>query len=172
MTCRKVRNLMALAAGGDLRPRQAAAFRAHLDQCPACREELEGFRAALAGIKAAATAASFPDWSDGEWKALMARAAAGTRGAGEERGRAGGYVFRPRWAAASVLGAAIGLAILSVLFRGPSPQPGTTPGGRGMVIASENPRQDRVSVTLVSPESGLHVIWFLDKNFDYKGEQE
>jgi hypothetical protein len=41
-----------------------------------------------------------------------------------------------------------------------------------MVIASENPLQDRVSVTLVSPESGLHVIWFLDKNFDYKGEQE
>ncbi len=171
MTCRKVRNLMALAAGGDLRPRQAAAFRAHLDKCPACREELEGFRAVLAGIKAAAKAESVPDWNEGEWKALMARAAAGTKGAGEERGRAGGDVFRPRWAAASVLGAAIGLAVLSLLFRGPSSRPDTMAAAAdtdGAVLAL---RQDRLTMTMVSPETGLQVVWILDKNFEWKGDK-
>jgi Putative zinc-finger len=172
MTCRKVRKLMPLFAGDDLRPGLARAVRAHIDGCPGCRAELEVFRAALAEVKAAAKTESVPDWGEGEWKALMARIAVEARGTGSAPARAGAHAFVPRWAAASALGAVIGLAILSVLFRGPSPRPEGTPDESGLVIASENHRQDRVSVTLVSPESGLQVVWFLDKNFDYKGEQE
>ena len=172
MTCRKVRKLIPLIAGDDLRPRLARAVRAHLDACPGCRAELEGFRAALAEAKAAARAESVPEWGGGEWNALMARVAAEAKGTGKTPAGAGRRVPRPSWAAASVLGAVIGLAVLSVLLRGPSPRPEGSPGGSGLVIASENPRQDRVSITMVSPETGLQVVWFLDKNFDYKGEQE
>jgi len=172
MTCRKVRKLIPLIAGDDLRPGLARAVRAHIDACPGCRAELEGFRAALAEVKSAAKAEGLPEWGEGEWNALMARVAAEAKGTGNVPTGAGARAFAPRWAAASVLGAAIGLAVLSVLFRGPSPRPETTPGDSGMVIASENPQQDRVSITMVSPESGLQVVWFLDKNFDYKGEQE
>jgi hypothetical protein len=172
MTCRKVRKLMPLFAGDDLRPGLARAVRAHIDGCPGCRAELEGFRAALAEVKSAAKAEGVPDWGDDEWKALMARVAAEEQGTGRTPASAGSRAFMPRWAAASVLGAVIGIAILAVLFRGPSQRPEGTPGDNGMVIASENPRQDRVSITMVSPETGLQVVWFLDKNFDYKGEQE
>jgi hypothetical protein len=172
MTCRKVRKLIPLIAGDDLRPGLACAVRAHIDACPGCRAELEGFRAALAEVKSAAKAEGVPEWGEGEWDALMARVAAEAKKAGGSAGGVAVPVFKPRWAAASALGAVIGLAILSVLFRGPSPRPGRTPGEGGMVIASENPQQDRVSITMVSPESGLQVVWFLDKNFDYKGEQE
>ncbi len=172
MTCRKVRKLIPLAAGNDLRTRQAAAFLAHLGRCPVCREELEGFRRALAGIKAAAKAESVPDWSESEWKAMLARAAAAAKaGAGEAPGRVGGYVFRPRWAAASVLGAAIGLAVLSLLFRGPSSRPDATAaagGTAGTVLALG---QDRLTMTMVSPETGLQVVWILDKNFEWKGDK-
>ncbi len=44
---------------------------------------------------------------------------------------------------------------------------GTPPAG-----SPEKPgRQDVVSVTLVSQESGLQVVWFFDKNFEWKGDQ-
>ncbi len=32
--------------------------------------------------------------------------------------------------------------------------------------------QDVVSVTMVSQETGLQIVWFFDKNFDYEGEQQ
>jgi anti-sigma factor RsiW len=172
MTCRKVRKLMPLFAGDDLKPGLARAVRAHLDACPGCRAELEGLRAALAEVKSAAKAEGVPAWGEGQWMALMDRVAAEAKRAGSAPVGAGRRVPRPSWAAASVLGAVIGLAILSVLFRGPSPRPERTQAESRIVIASENPRQDRVSITMVSPETGLQVVWFLDKNFDYKGEQE
>ena len=172
MTCRKVRKLMPLFAGDDLRPRLARAVRAHIDACPGCRAELEGFRAALAEAKAAARAASVPEWGGSEWNVLMARVAAEAKGTGKAPAGAGMRVPRPSWAAASALGAVIGLAVLSVLLRGPSPRPNAATATEGTLIASENPRQDRISITMVSPETGLQVVWFLDKNFDYKGEQE
>lgn len=172
MTCRKVRKLMPLAAGDDLRPRPAAAFRAHIDACPGCREELGSFRAALARIRGAAKAEAVQDWSEGEWRALMARVTNGTGAVGEAAGGAGFRTLRPRWVAASVLGAAIGLAILSVLFRVPSIQPGKARDRSLPALASSRSPQDKVAITMVSPETGLQVVWFLDRNFDWKGDQE
>jgi hypothetical protein len=86
MTCRKVLKLLPLLAGDDLGPRQARAVRAHVDACPACRRELNGIREALARVKAAARAESLPDWSEGEWTALMVRATGGAAGPAEELG--------------------------------------------------------------------------------------
>ena len=170
MTCRKVRKLIPLAAGGDLRPRPAAAVRAHIESCPGCREELERFRAAMDKIKAEARAQGVVDWSEGEWQALMARVAAGAGGAEGAPGRVGRHVFQTRWAAASVLGAFLCLVVLSMLFRGPSLRPGRTPEKSGNAVASESSRQDQVAITIVSPETGLQIVWFLDKNFDWKGD--
>ena len=34
----------------------------------------------------------------------------------------------------------------------------------------EEVSQEVVSVKLVSPETGLQIVWFLDKNFEWKGE--
>ena len=165
MTCRKVRKLIPLAAGGDLSPRRARAVRAHLDACPACRAELEDLQTALAGFKAAARAEKVIDWSESEWKALMARVAAGAGADERAPVRAPRPMLLPRWAAASVIGAFLGLAVLSALFRGPSPHPelATAPGTRG---------QDVLTMTMVSPDTGLQVVWILDKNFDWKGDRQ
>lgn len=170
MTCRRVRRLIPLAAGDDLRPRLAAAFRAHIGDCPGCREELERFRTVLAGIRAAAKTAGVADWSEGEWDTLMARVTREAREGREERGGAGGSVFRPRWAVASVVGAFLCLIILGLLFIGPSFRQET------MTAVGEKPaeagEQDQLTMTLVSPESGLQVVWIFDKNFNWKGDQE
>lgn len=170
MTCRKARKLMALFVGDDLGPRRTRAVRAHLDACPACRRELEELRQALAEFKAEARRDAVPDWSAGEWRALMARAARGQRGRREDEGAFGARRPWPRWAGASALGVLVGFAVLSLLFKGPGPGPSGTAvrafesaAGRG---------QDHVSMTLVSQETGLQIVWFLDKDFDYKGDQE
>jgi len=172
MTCRKVRKLVPLAAGGDLRPRQAAAFRAHVDACPGCREELESFRNDLAAITAEAGAEGVRDWSEAEWSALMGRVRAEAL---TDRARGGGRArpaLRPRWAAASALGAVVGLAVLFMLFKaGPGPGRRAAEAGAGPV-ASEAKPQDVLTVTMVSPETGLQIVWFFDRNFDYKGEKE
>jgi hypothetical protein len=172
MTCHKVRKLIPLAAGADLRPRLAAAVRAHADTCPGCREELEEFRAATDKIKAEARAQSVVDWGEGEWNALMARVAAEAKRTGDAPAVAVPRVFRPRWAAASALGAFLCLVVLGILFRGPSPQPTAEPDKGFASAVSGSPQQDKVAITIVSPETGLQVVWILDKNFDWKGDQE
>jgi hypothetical protein len=171
MTCRKARKLMPLFAGDDLGPRRTQAVRAHVDACPACRRELEELRAALARFRAAAKDERIPDWSEAEWKALMVRATRGTPRVGEEKGLRGGRALWRRWAAASALGALIGLVVLSVLFRGPGPGPAETPEPP-LALADVGRAQDVVSMTMVSQETGLQIVWFLDKNFDYEGDQE
>jgi anti-sigma factor RsiW len=157
MICRKAKKLIPLYAGDDLRQRLTAAVRAHVDSCPSCRKELAEYRESLSRLKAAAKAESVPDWNEGEWRALAARfkpAAPATRHPA--------YLARPRWAAASVLGALLGLAVLSLVFKDGNLGPrGTSPAGEPSVV----------SLTLVSRETGLQIVWFLDKNFEWKGDK-
>jgi predicted anti-sigma-YlaC factor YlaD len=158
MTCRKAKKLIPLCAGDDLRPRLLAAVRAHIDTCPSCRKELGEYRQALTRLKAAAKAESVPDWSEGEWRALAARFR-------PERPvkRRPAFLALPRWTAASVLGVFLGLAVLSLVFKDGSLGPrGTSPTSEPSVV----------SLTLVSQETGLQIVWFLDKNFEWKGDEQ
>ncbi len=166
MTCRKAKKLIPLYAGDDLQPRLLAAVRAHVDACPDCSGELGEYRESLSRLKAAAKAESVPDWSEGEWRALAARFK--PAGSGEKRPA---FFARPRWAAASVIGAFLGLIVLAVLFRGPmdGPERAATAGRTNQEAAVRN--QDIVSMTMVSQETGLQVVWFLDKNFEWKGDE-
>jgi len=161
---------MPLAAGGDLGPRRARAFRAHLGACPGCRNEFESLRAALGAFRAAAVGEGAPAWTEGEWKALMARATAGGREEREAKDGAGRPAVWPRWAAASALGLLMGFVVLSVLFRTPGPGPERTTANATLAGQAAEPKeQDVVSVTMVSQETGLQVVWFFDKTFDYEG---
>ena len=157
MTCRKAKKLMPLYAGDDLRPRLMTAVRIHVDSCPSCWKELAEYRESLSRLKAAAKAESVPDWSEGEWRALAARFK--PAGPGEKRPA---FLARPRWATASVLGVFLGLAVLTMLFKdGNLEQRETSATGEPSVV----------SLTLVSQETGLQVVWFLDKNFEWKGDE-
>jgi hypothetical protein len=157
MTCRKAKKLIPLYVGDDLRPRLMTAVRAHVDSCPVCWKELEEYRESFSRFKAAAKAESVPDWSEGEWRALAAR----FRPAVPTTERPG-FLGRPHWAAASVLGAFLGLAVLTMLFKDGNLGP------RKTATAGE---PSIVSLTLVSQETGLQVVWFLDKNFEWKGDK-
>ncbi len=174
MTCRKVRKLIPLAAGNDLRPRQARAVRAHLEACPGCRQELAAFRRDLAGITAAASEESAAGWNESEWRALVAGVTERALGksADGRPGVAPEPAFRPRWATAAALGALLALVIMAALFRGPGLRRERPTGRDSAAAAQAPPRQDRMSVTMVSPDSGLQVVWILDRNFEWKGDHE
>jgi hypothetical protein len=157
MTCRKAKKLIPLCAGDDLRPRLGTAVRAHIDACLSCRKELGEYRQDLTRLKTAAKAESVPDWSEGEWRALAARFKPAAPG--EKRPA---FLAQPRWAAASVLGVFLGVAILTMLFKD---------GNLGPRETSTAGEPSVVSLTLVSQETGLQVVWFLDKNFEWKGDK-
>ena len=173
MTCRKLRRLIPLAAGDDLSPRLARAVRAHIARCPGCRADLEAFRKDLVAIRVEAKAESVADWSAGEWRTMMMRVAKETKAAPgrTDHGVGLGTRLRPRWAVAAAAGALLSLIIMGILFfKGPSvPKPGL----EGLVAAGgPGQAQDRVAIHMVSPESGLQVVWIMDRNFDWKGDHE
>ncbi len=174
MKCRKIRKLVPLAAGNDLRPRQARAFRVHVEACPDCRAELEAFRRGLAGIRAAARQEGAAEWTEAEWTALMARVGAKAKEESGDRSRGPVAALRPHWAGAAAVGVLLGLVVMGALIKGSSLWRGA--GHRkGLPTTAEEqarPEQDKISVTMVSPESGLQVVWILDKNFEWKGDRE
>jgi hypothetical protein len=158
MTCAKVKKSLPLLAGDDLPPRRARGLLAHINGCPLCRKELDGYRAAVGRVKAAAREDRAADWTDPEWRGLLARITAEKAGK-----RSPAYGFRPRWAMASGLAAVILLAVLTLVFRNSIFRPGET---------APTPGPEVVSVTMVSQETGLQVVWFLNKNFEWKGDNK
>jgi anti-sigma factor RsiW len=158
MTCRKIRKALPLMAGGDLPARKERKLQAHLDGCAPCRRELEEYRSALNRVRAAARAEGAGEWSEAEWKALLA-SVTGTR-PGKERAP---LRIRPRWALAPGLAAVAVLAVLVVRFTNTGLKPEGAPPAAG---------PDVVSVTMVSQETGLKVVWFFNRNFDWKGDQK
>ena len=158
MTCAKVHKSLPLLAGNDLPARKARRLLAHIDGCPLCRKELDEYGASLGRVWAAAREERVGDWSDPEWKSLLARITAEKMA---KRSPAPG--FRPRWAMASGIAAIILLAVLTLVFRNSIFRPeGTAPA----------PGPEVISVTMVSQETGLQVVWFLNKNFEWKGDNK
>ncbi|MGZ7065651.1 MAG: anti-sigma factor family protein [Candidatus Aminicenantales bacterium] len=157
MTCAKVKKSLPLLAGDDIPARKVRRLLAHIDSCPLCRKELDEYRAALGRVKAAAREDRVEDWSDPVWKGLLARITAEKMA---KKSPAPG--FRPRWAMASGLAALILLAMLTLVFRNSIFRPEGT---------AQPPGPEVVSVTMVSQETGLQVVWFLNKNFEWKGDK-
>ncbi len=178
MTCRRARKLLPLLAGDDLSPRKARRLERHLSACAVCRAELEELRAALDSVRAEARADDAPAWDESSWAALAGRIARepAPRRSGP---RLGPLPVPSPFVIAGVTAAAL-IAVTVFVFRGTdlrSPHGSSVPAlaaaaqgtARGGTTASA--AQDRLSVTLVSQETGLQVVWIFDKNFEWKGEQ-
>ena len=173
MTCRRARNLLPLLAGGDLSQLKARRLERHLASCPACRAELEELRTAVDAVRSEARGDEVPAWEDSAWAGLTGRLAA--EPAPKRFGPRLGPLPIPSPAVAASLSAAALIAVLVFVFRGDvfrsggeSPVPVRATAAMG---APGTAKQDRLSVTLVSQETGLQVVWIFDKNFEWKGEQ-
>jgi hypothetical protein len=95
MNCAKAVSRLPLLAGGELPPRRARTLERHLRDCPVCRAELEAYRTSETRIREAIVSGPAPDWTDGEWQALMKAVASK---AGERRAPRAAHSFRPAFA--------------------------------------------------------------------------
>ena len=164
MRCAKARKLIPLLAGGDLQAGLAARTTAHVERCAACRRCFEETVSALARLRAEASQTA-PSWKPGEFESLVAGAVSRAAAApAAERRRP--FLLRPAPAAALVmLAVVLTLVLFDRAFRRPAP-PVIGPGAGS---AEARPKQV-ISMVLVSPETGLQVTWFLDSDFEWKGE--
>jgi hypothetical protein len=192
MTCRKIRKHLALYAGGELGRRKERTVRAHLDRCPVCRAEAADYRAALERAKAMAVEATPLDWTEPEWRRMMA-AIASTPLKKEAHRKS---LLRPALAAAATFLLAVWgtqYAVRHMLrtseissISAPAFVKGTAvrPSRLGAefdraslaavarVAGLEDPKfpalsstnQDVPALTMISPESGLKIVWFFNEN--------
>jgi anti-sigma factor RsiW len=107
MRCRPVRERMSEYLDGELPPRERVAIEAHLEGCAECRAEAEALRQAEDGLKTLAAVEPAPDLSED----LRRRIAIP-------------LPWRPRWGvAAAVVGAAVVVTAVAVLWLGPRKAP-------------------------------------------------
>jgi predicted anti-sigma-YlaC factor YlaD len=167
MRCRRVKKLIPLFVGGDLREREGRGVRAHLRECEACRAEYESSLHAYT-ISRRWLAEDELVWEDADWKRMVLRAV------GQRERKAlflSPWPFRRVWA--FILMAAVAAGLSWVLIR---------PGAmrrfarkNTVELASSGARssqQDVLSMTMVSQETGLKIVWFFDKNFDLEDNKQ
>ena len=160
MKCKKARRLLPLLVGSDIPHSKGAAVRAHLEECPECRSEYETYVLSLEKTKEWLKEDS-KDWEDWEWQAVL-------RGVRKEKvPKASPFApwpFQKAWAYAlmAVFAVALALFVIKPSFIGE----GTGAGERMPA------QQEVVSMTMVSKETGLKIVWFFDRNFELKESEK
>jgi predicted anti-sigma-YlaC factor YlaD len=167
MKCHKIQRLLPLLAGSELPERDIPGVKSHLEGCPRCQAEYEEFarlvretRKWLEGEKV--------EWGEKEWQETVR---AVVKEGSFRRKHLELWPFRKGWAYALMAG--MMLLVTTLVVRPPFVKHiGLTPrypdvagmealsGSRGQI------EQEMVSMTMVSKETGLQIVWIFNKNFD------
>ncbi|GEM_PF-5825077 len=128
------------------------------------KQKMSGdFKAALARLRAAAREEE-RDWQDAEWRAALRLA---TSGKPETQPAKTFPKRRLVWASAGAGLLLIGLAASH--FLGLRRESIPFLAGSKVPLAEEfHEDQEMISMTLISPESGLRIYWYLKKNFQWE----
>ncbi len=168
MKCKKIRKYLPLYIGADLSPKKEEAVRAHLDTCSECQKEYEVY---VRSVKTAREwlGKSGVTWGEGEWRRTVQNVTA------EKSKSLPGFVpwpFKKGWAFA-VMAAVMVVVVFFVmrpLYLGVEDFAGETilskRHSQHEVGALFKSPQDVVSMTMVSKDTGLKVVWILNKNFN------
>jgi hypothetical protein len=163
MKCKKIQRLLPLLAGSELPESQIPSVKSHLEGCALCQEEYEKY-AFLVGQTRKWLAEDKVEWGEKEWRQTVQSAV------NQGRRRKPSLVpwpFPKAWAYAIMAGVMLLLAFLVV--RPPFvKQADLTP--RYMDVAGME-KQEVVSMTMVSRETGLKIIWFFNKNFNLEEKE-
>lgn len=167
MKCRKVQRLLPLLAGAELPESKIPSVRSHMEECSRCRKDYEKY-AILVSQTRAWFAENRTEWQEQEWQRIVRTAIEqGT----EKKTAMVPWPFPKVWA--YVLMAGVMLLITVLIIRPPFvEQTGLVPRYADVAQMGkpggmeEMGRQEVVSMTMVSRETGLKIVWVFNKNFN------
>jgi len=169
VNCKKVRRLLPLMAGSEIPKYKILALKTHLEECPKCRQEYDSYNLSLEKTKEW-LAKDRKDWEDNEWKQALRRAIKDKK---PEVSPPVSWPFKKVWAYSFIGMLVVALTLLFII------RPSITQKNMGLGSekftqeqaqlfrrSPEESEQEVVSMTLVSKETGLKIVWFLNKNFE------
>jgi predicted anti-sigma-YlaC factor YlaD len=160
MNCKKVQRLLPLMVGSEIPQSRIQALRAHLKKCPKCQHEYNSYIQSFEKMKEWLTKDKL-NWEESEWQQTVRNA---TREKSPEVSSLVPWPFRKTWAYALM---AVFTVVLSFLIIRPSFIKEESGGGLQIeALTKETPKQDVISMTMVSKETGLKIVWFFNKNFE------
>jgi hypothetical protein len=172
MRCKNIQRLLPLLAGDELHGPKALKVRTHLNRCPRCQREYEKY-VLLVQKTRKWLAEDQVDWEKREWQEALKEVA---RDNGSKRSSMVPWPFPNGWA--FVLMAGVVLLIIAIVVRPPllekiGLKTGYTDIAKveALKAVREGEQQEVVSMTMVSKESGLKIVWFFNKNFDLEEKQ-
>jgi hypothetical protein len=149
--------------GSELPARKNEEIKAHLQICPHCMREYESYLLSFQKTKEWLER-SQEDWQEEEWQDMIQKAIHGEEFVPSLRSR---WRFRRAWAYALMAGAIVILSLFIIrfsIFRDKI-------GWGAKEEADLAIQQESISMTMVSQETGLRIVWFFNKNFELKEER-
>ncbi len=167
MNCKRTQRLLPLLVGSELPQSRISAVKAHLERCRKCRIEYDAYLLSLEKTKEWLEEVR-QDWNEREWQEALRRAT------GKKEPKAlslAPWPFKKAWAYAMM---AVFAFLLSLFLIRPSfikqkmePETGAIAGlKQEPEKMRKESQQDIISMTLVSHETGLRIVWFFNKNFE------
>lgn len=174
MKCKKVQSLLPLMVGDEIPLAKGSAIKAHLKKCSRCRQEYQSCMLAIEKTKEW-LAEDRKDWEENQWQRAVQMAVSEVK---PEVSPLAPWPFKKGWAYAlmAVLVTALGLLFVirpSFIQDEMTSSPGKEASNQLQVFQNlaERPEQDTISMTMISRESGLKIVWFLDRNFNLEVKQ-
>ncbi|NIM58143.1 MAG: hypothetical protein GTO16_04265 [Candidatus Aminicenantes bacterium] len=169
MNCKKVRRLLPLMVGSEIPQSKILSLKAHLEECPKCRQEYDSYNLSLEQTKEW-LAKDRIDWEEYEWQQALQSAIKDKK---PEVTALVSWPFKKAWAY-SIIGVLVVALTLLLIIRpsimqkkmGLGSEKFTEEQAQLFRSSPEESEQDVVSMTLVSKETGLKIVWFLNKNFE------
>jgi len=168
MNCQKARRLLPLAAGSEIPQSKVSIVKDHLEKCQKCRNEYDAYLLSLEKIKEW-LAEDKKDWKEREWQEAVKRAI----GEAEPKVSAlAPWPFKKVWAYAlmTIFAVALSLFVIRPSFFKEKAEPGSRILAEARLQPGqsfrEKSQQEVISLTLISKETGLRIVWFFNKNFE------
>ncbi|MFC2156396.1 anti-sigma factor family protein [Acidobacteriota bacterium] len=166
--CRRVRKWLPLYIGEELAPGRLRATALHLQTCRECAAELESYRVTLDRAKTLLSQDN-EVWEESDWNRMVSRAIHSPR---ESATPLAPWPYRnlPAWLTMTAAALFLGFIIVSPVsvskILSLSADRIAEYRSQPLWESEKKPVQDVVSMTLVSQETGLKIVWFFNKNFD------
>ena len=158
MKCQKIKRLLPLLAGSELPEHQISSVKVHLEGCSQCQMEYEKYTELVADTRKWLTENKI-QWEEQKWREIVQTVVdQGSR----KRTSLVPWPFPRAWAYAFMAGVMLLVTILVV--RPPFVEQVCLTPKYEEVSGME--KQEVVSMTMVSKETGLKIVWFFNKNFD------